>query len=387
VLLILAGISIAMLTGENGILTKGESASKETEIVEAKEQAKLDIAKWIADKLEKGDSAKIDDKVIREILTGKEYVGSISTDKFTTKKNGYEIPYADLYHISTAEESAIPGVIVTGENKPYTKNGTAIIPVGFSIVEGLDDVSQGLVITDTLGNEFVWIPVTNESEYVRNKTYANINISPKAVDDTNYLPTGVVIPDGKTEAEVEKEMVGKAGGFYIGSYEAGKEGSNTLVCKKGATIWRNITQVAAKETAKTFINNEQVKSGIITGIQWDVTMAFVNGKLDGEGNIYNVKQYSNSRHGDNGLDITKAGQNVADRVCNIYGLEGSYYEYVAEKSIYNSHYPYIRRGGGYGTMDSLVASLREDDFNNNNSGGGNEYTTYRFVLYIMKEKI
>ena len=50
VLLILAAISIATLTGENGILTKAETAKRQTEIEEAKEQAKLDITDWIGDK-------------------------------------------------------------------------------------------------------------------------------------------------------------------------------------------------------------------------------------------------------------------------------------------------------------------------------------------------
>ena len=43
VLLILAGISIAMLTGENGILTKAQSAKTETEYANAKEKVELAI--------------------------------------------------------------------------------------------------------------------------------------------------------------------------------------------------------------------------------------------------------------------------------------------------------------------------------------------------------
>jgi len=97
VLLILAGISIAMLTGENGILAKADDATRETEIAEAKEQAKLDIVEWTAKQLEEGKEASVSNIIIQEILTGKEYVGSVQTEKFTTKKNGYEILYSDLY--------------------------------------------------------------------------------------------------------------------------------------------------------------------------------------------------------------------------------------------------------------------------------------------------
>ena len=43
VLLILAGVSIAMLTGDNGILTQSQNAKKETE--EAERNEKLDLLK------------------------------------------------------------------------------------------------------------------------------------------------------------------------------------------------------------------------------------------------------------------------------------------------------------------------------------------------------
>ena len=52
VLLILAGVSIAMLTGENGILTKATSAKKESAIGEVEEAVKLGIAEIQADALD-----------------------------------------------------------------------------------------------------------------------------------------------------------------------------------------------------------------------------------------------------------------------------------------------------------------------------------------------
>ncbi len=49
VLLILAGISIAMLTGENGILTKATEATTNTKMGEAKEAVKLGVATIITE--------------------------------------------------------------------------------------------------------------------------------------------------------------------------------------------------------------------------------------------------------------------------------------------------------------------------------------------------
>ena len=52
VLLILAGVSIAFLPGENGIITKSTTASAETNIAGAKETAATDVAAKYADYME-----------------------------------------------------------------------------------------------------------------------------------------------------------------------------------------------------------------------------------------------------------------------------------------------------------------------------------------------
>jgi type II secretory pathway pseudopilin PulG len=283
-----------------------------------------------------------------------------------------------------------PGVKAT-ENTEYENNGIAIIPTGFAIVPGLDDVSQGLVISDVeddrtnIGNQFVWIPV-DEGTYQRNTTYANTNTSAKAYDDTDYLPTGITVPTGKTEVEVETDLVESAGGFYIARFETGKETVNSVdkpVSKYQANVWKSISQTSAKSTAKTFINNNDVKSGLITGIQWDMTMAFISRetRTDGTGTAtYDVTQYSSSRHV--GSSVEKAGNNIADKVCNIYDLEGNAREYVAEKNSYSPGVPFVTRGGYY--RDSNSASSRIS-----NLGIADSYYSYRLALYVKapEEKV
>ena len=271
-------------------------------------------------------------------------------------------------------EEIVVGKIVKDTNKTYDNNGTAKIPVGYMIVPGCEDVSKGLVISDNPGdtevdssnivangNQFVWIPVTDGSEYVRNKTYEDIKISRTAIDDTNYLPEGII---------KEKQAVLSAGGFYIARYETGV----SLVSKKGVTAYTHITQLEAKAAAKTFINNDYVKSALISGIQWDVTMETINGKLDGIGQIYDVTTVRNARH------ITAlggTGQNIADKVYNIYDLEGGSREYIAEKYTYNISYPFISRGGANNVASS--ASSRNYAYN----GSRSNIITFRLVLYVM----
>ncbi len=55
VLLILAGISIATLTGENGLLSKATTAKEETKKAEIREEIELAIAAIQAEELQKGN--------------------------------------------------------------------------------------------------------------------------------------------------------------------------------------------------------------------------------------------------------------------------------------------------------------------------------------------
>ena len=118
VLLILAGVSIAMLTGKNGILSQANTAKTQTEIADAKEQAKLDIVAWQSDKMEKGKDSTLSDSIIKGILTGKDYVKEAKDTSFITAKGDHEIPYSDLYtKTDTGTGKVQPGVIVEKTEK------------------------------------------------------------------------------------------------------------------------------------------------------------------------------------------------------------------------------------------------------------------------------
>ena len=315
-----------MLTGENGILTQAQRAKTETENAQSNEEMRL---------------GQYESYINREL-----------------------------------GESATVGEIVTGGNKPYTNNGTAIIPEGFMIVPGCSDISKGLVISDdpsdtevedtnivAEGNQFVWIPVTSESEYQRNTTYYITEISAVAYTDMNYLPKEIQpeIAEGSTgetagllNEQAERNAVLSVGGFYISRYEAGnetEENMNKLVSKNGATVWSNISQENCKTEAKNFINNGNAKSALCSGVQWDSTMRFITENDPS----YDVTTYNSSRH--TGAKAN-AGANPEDKACNIYDLEGNYGEYVAEISYCNPTMPIVNRGGNSEIDNTDPASSR-----------------------------
>ena len=152
-------------------------------------------------------------------------------------------------------------------NKPY-------VPSNFYYVEGT--VSDGYVIADESGNEFVWIPVDGVNvKYEKWCEEGNSYTLSSDVPDEEY-------PEGITAA-TESSVVESAGGFYIGRYEAGvpegqtiidgeSEASNTSgipVSKKKATVWTYIDYTNANNNAKAYMNNSEVASGLMTGKSWD----------------------------------------------------------------------------------------------------------------------
>ena len=252
-----------MLTGQNGILTQAQRAKSETENAAKNEAAILDEY----------------NKYLNNVTGGGTTGGGTKPE---TDDQGYFEKNSTINGgKGTADNPTIPAGF-----KPINENG-ANWGDG-SKAPDTASVENGLVIQDKEGNQFVWVPV--RGEYKRNTTYVDTSVSAAAYTDTGYLPEGIQpeTDDATNNESAEREAVLSKGGFYISRYEAGKEGTDTLVSKAGATVWNSIPQADCKTEAKKFINNDNVKSALCSGIQWDMTMTFVNGKKDGAGNTIDV---------------------------------------------------------------------------------------------------
>lgn len=111
VLLILAGVSIAMLTGDNGILTKSREAADDTAIANGKELAETDLQGYITD--------WYDAKYVNDPPTDQGLLDYVKA-KFTTSSD------TSMYTISGTTIS-IPNTSVTGEIKQGTTTTSVII--------------------------------------------------------------------------------------------------------------------------------------------------------------------------------------------------------------------------------------------------------------------
>ena len=247
VLLILAGVSIAMLTGDNGILTQANNAKEATKKATEEEQREL---------------AKIE--------------ASMSTE------NTY---YYD------------------------SKGNKAIIPAGFAVsqVEGENEIDEGLVIIDAEGNEFVWIPC-NETEYApadsswtKNDTYLerewndvqSTNIGLESVKkykgfyvaryEAGIPESAVEIYSGTSEGEFGAKRVQRNSSAVIEKY--------TPVSKKGKQVWSSLWQTNAKTLAEKMKDNNFVKSYLMDSYSWNAICRVIEKKT--ENNIINSNTWGN----------------------------------------------------------------------------------------------
>ena len=123
----------------------------------------------------------------------------------------------------------------------YQDGGNKVpIPAGFAVsqVEGENTVEDGLVIIDSEGNEFVWVPCDNVNTYVGAGNYSksteNSGKGWSEYDYTNKNWTNTDI-DGTDNTETKRQSISKYKGFYVARFEAGvpSNASNFYVSSDG----------------------------------------------------------------------------------------------------------------------------------------------------------
>ena len=262
VLLILAGVTIAMLTGENGIISKAMQAKTKTEDSKETEEAGL--------------------KEIENYINGKSAeAGVVVQDLKSIKSDGTE------------------GEVI-GEKVSDGAEGVVPVPNGFYYVGGT--VKSGAVISDNLadkdkykgqevvgtnlsGNQFVFIPVNGEDlKYEQDHTYDGKH----EYAYTSALSGWTDVSDSWSDDSGEQASVKNYGGFFIGRYEAGypdeiKEGTivktkdsatgKVPVSKARVVSWNLVSQTVAKTASESMYNTDdsKVKSKLVDSYAWDTT--------------------------------------------------------------------------------------------------------------------
>ncbi len=388
VLLILAGVSINLVLGNNGIIAKAQEA-----------------------KTKQAEASQNDLKGMNSLIEQMESTLNGSGNGGKTEPE--TVPYlpSDDFHYDTSTS-----------------------------------IDTGLVIKDGKENEYVWVVVPRTAAVYKTtglgkttftdadytsiekdlKDYTSIYVTESGYSDLYYPDDKNVgwFADETAYNNLKNSMlksVYENGGFYVGRYEAGIEttGTNrtsntdknsegkyitpstTPVSKADAYPYTYVTRTQAQNLASN-VNSGTKISSLMFGVQWDLVLAFMHNK----GNIADSTLTSNSttigNYNDNLWTIKNAkaqyseddgdtftacpnpfkkeseseillttGADSSFSVQNIYDIAGNVWKFTLERSPY-TNVLCARRGGGFNVTGSdYPAALRfnvSTDFSGFNIG-------------------
>ncbi len=392
VLLILAGVTITALLGDDGIIKKAQNAADSTN---SAVQNELSSMNSLTDKM-------------NSVLNG---IGGGGTP------GGDDTP-----DDPTKVSSNLGTVISNTENTDLTDslNNKITVPAGFYIVtpeqddtviydyspDGTPTVQDGIVIQNqTDGNQFVWVPVGTINNKESDPLGATTTIQLGRYSD--FTMSGTTLPTPAQEAtassantallintyffEVSSDFIGDSnqslnaassygntkatnlqewidttlanGGYYIARYEASQNAKETTKAAsvKNVQPWIRITQpnaaIAAKATyAVDGANRDNYYSDLINSYAWDTAIVFIQ--------AYEDNTYASSN--DSAQETTTGGD--GDQVCNINDMSVNKYEWTTETSTHSDSddsYPFTLRGGYYYNFN--VGAVYYTSSRNNNS--------------------
>ena len=413
VLLILAGVSISLILDNNGIIKRSKDVRKQYGEAQANEQEQMgDISEWIDEQA----TGKVSEKV-KSFKTAKDENATINGEEGNS--NNPTIP-AGYVPINTDTSSWGDG----------------------SSAPTQDSVDHGLVIKDDSNNEWVWIPVdkttlatmcntSNETENtlcgtsgetaVKTKLYSSTitigkdgntkTITRTEPGKTDYREPDLVVGgdgasydakdkyyktilgDNGTKEELAqlfvdeyKEMIESIktyGGFYIGRYELSEAGVQKDRQPLSGTNWYNLYNACSSSKLQA---SDKVKTQMIWGCQWDVTM---NWLISSEAKTSDEVNKDSSSWGnykktsvkaDDGTTEIKAsetmenlntGKTTFTMANNIYDLAGNCSEWTQEADYSNFR---ASRGGNYYSVGSFFPA--SNLINNDPDGSNHDYMRF-----------
>ena len=404
VMLILAGVTISVLNGENGIVKQAQKAKEESKIKELKEKVRIDIAGKRVENI----NGELRVSVLKEILD--KYFDNVPVETQITSETKlkakeeygkYEMKISDIdVGEITYETSYTIFKDVNGEQVP--------IPEGYIVSENSDEniVNKGLVISDSRGNEYVWISCTvdsssNKLQYKRTEwgvekdgtdnsraikdelTLKDIDVTYSKTDTDNGI-NEEISKEIVAQINAEKESIKKYGGYYIGRYEVGKD-NKTAVIKAEQEPYVNIKWSKAYELAKGIGGGEGATTYLCSSYSWDTAINFIQNTTG--------KNYATSIIGFNGNWKSQevkdsSGKvikpvNTAQRLntglttalCNIYDMGGNVGEFTTELNPGTSETVVLRGGDNF---SNAPAGYRWDD----SSGLAGSGSGFRATLFL-----
>ena len=299
-------------------------------------------------------------------------------------------------------------------NSGYIESTSPYLPSGFTYLAATD-LDTGLVIQDSLGNQYVWVEVPRTTEVYPNAglsiteftdteytsiendlhTYTSVYRNNTSYTDTWYSEAQHGFASANEYNELKKKMlksIYQNGGFYVGRYEAGtltarQSSSDTLttpVIQANAYPYNFITNKQAQTLASTEFATGGYTTSLMFGVQWDLVLKYLEtkGATQSElnsnstewGNYYNntynitntsAKYYISSwldapyNKTESGSILLTAGASSEFSKQNISDLAGNVYEWTLEYTS-STNNPCADRGGCYSYNGSYYPASNRD---------------------------
>ena len=344
VLLILAGISLNLVLGENGIITKAQEARDKTEQARINTEKSMNsLEQELSNYVNKTDSGN-----------GGNSGGSQTTVENVVIPEGY-------YYVGGTKAK---GIVISD-----------------NVADKELDKGKENVRRDLAGNQWVWVPVETPSSLyttvaagqkldgstgVKTTKYTNIIISGitrvKPGDTSDYREPDILTnEDNDTNAKTAgfsslanmaetmkndyEEMIAsleKYKGFYIGRYELTANGEKTGATQTSVnwyTLYKNCTTLAV---------GSKVKTRMIWGLQWDATCNWLASSGFSIKDSSTWGNYSNNTADGHGSK-QNTGFSESWKANNIYDFAGNCYEFTQEAGSTGSR---AGGGGSYGDVGS-----------------------------------
>ena len=366
VLLILAGVSINLVIGQNGLINRAKEAAKNTTLASLIDEVQTEIvAEQTKVKTMEFLNTNLKDVLDRyfENVPESYYLKSDTVLKTKAEYGNYEIKLSEICSQDFSENETTDCTTYTDRN-----GNKAPVPTGFTVstVEGENLVDKGLVIReDSTGNEYVWIPCSMDGsdklQYQRTRWGVETDNGTESwkdeltLTDSNvtYLKTDI---DNGINEEVSKEIVNqinseftsvkKYGGYYIGRYETGIGKNYKAVVQANkepyaGTVNGNTTRwTEAYNLAKGIGAGTGATTYLCSSYAWDTAVNFImnNGtknyakSIDGFNENWSNKSITNN----NGIIIKSEEDNErlltgkTTAKSNIFDMGGNIIEFTTE---------------------------------------------------------
>ena len=386
VLLILAGVALATLTGQGNIIGNAENAvGKYNNSVASEQQLLNEIEKYFQNYLEGGNEGNPPTPP-DPVETPEVNENGLATENITIKPD----PNSDIQ--ITIPAGFAPAILVTGttQSGPVEDGSVASIMSADqwnSIT--VEDINKGIVIVDnaitydngqTTGttpdfNEYVWIPTPNFEEDFQqiawNGRYYNgsswiTGEHPIAKNQTRDTDKQNKFWDDSTTQEYQDMLasVEQYKGFYIGRYEGSQGANDAAQSKRNISPWVNVSQTTAITACAS--NTKIANMHLMYGVEWDSVLNWLKDNAtisssdsgvtktmdidDIQANSSSWGNYNNSA-GDaasapwESYTLQNTGASEYWKANNIYDLAGNVYEWTQEK--YSTGTNRAFRGGSY----------------------------------------